>query len=226
MTQSEGNAEANVDILTAVARYYSDKIAAHGPTPAGADWKNEESQILRFRQLLRLLKDDPTPPATPSLLDFGCGYGALASLLAREGFASQYLGYDLSAPMIAAAQAGQQGLASAASYQFDTDLAKLTAAGPADYTLASGIFNVKMGIAADRWLDYIHSSIAQMAALSRRGFAFNVLTGYADREKMRPDLYYADPLALFAYCRQFSRAVALLHDYPLYEFTILVRLAY
>jgi hypothetical protein len=143
--------------------------------------------------------------------------------LASEGFAGQYLGYDLSAPMIATAQAGPPATENPSRYQFTTDL---TTVGQADYTLASGIFNVKMGIAADRWLDYIHSSIAQMAALSRCGFAFNVLTGYADREKMRPDLYYADPLALFAYCRQFSRAVALLHDYPLYEFTILVRLAH
>jgi hypothetical protein len=41
---------------------------------------------------------------------------------------------------------------------------------------------------------------------------------------MRPDLYYADPRAIFDHCkRTFSRWVALLHDYGLYEFTILVR---
>jgi hypothetical protein len=41
---------------------------------------------------------------------------------------------------------------------------------------------------------------------------------------MRDDLYYADPCELFDHCkRQHSRNVALLHDYTLYEFTILVR---
>ena len=41
---------------------------------------------------------------------------------------------------------------------------------------------------------------------------------------MRPDLYYADPCELFDRCkRRYSRNVALLHDYDLYEFTILVR---
>jgi hypothetical protein len=41
---------------------------------------------------------------------------------------------------------------------------------------------------------------------------------------MRPDLYYADPLFLFDYCKtKFSTLVSLIHDYPLYEFTILVR---
>ena len=41
---------------------------------------------------------------------------------------------------------------------------------------------------------------------------------------MRPDLYYADPCFLFDYCqRRYSRWVAVLHDYGLYEFTIVVR---
>jgi hypothetical protein len=63
-----------------------------------------------------------------------------------------------------------------------------------------------------------------MNSLSRAGFAFNALTKYSDAEFMRPDLYYADPLFLFDHCKcRYSKFVALLHDYPLYEFTILVR---
>ncbi len=53
---------------------------------------------------------------------------------------------------------------------------------------------------------------------------FNCLTSYSDPEKKRDELYYADPCALFDMCkRRYSRQVALLHDYGLYEFTILVR---
>ena len=60
--------------------------------------------------------------------------------------------------------------------------------------------------------------------LSRRGFSSNFLTKYSDADKMRPDLYYADPLFLFDYCkRNFSKNIALLHDYDLYDFTLLVR---
>ena len=61
-------------------------------------------------------------------------------------------------------------------------------------------------------------------ALGARGFGFNALTLYSDADKRRPDLYYADPLELFDHCkRTYSRFVTLLHDYPLYEFTLLVR---
>jgi hypothetical protein len=42
---------------------------------------------------------------------------------------------------------------------------------------------------------------------------------------MRADLYYADPAFYVDQClSRFSRHVTLLHDYPLYEFTVLVRL--
>ncbi len=60
--------------------------------------------------------------------------------------------------------------------------------------------------------------------LSLQGFAFNALTSYSDPEYMRDDLFYADPSWLFDHCkRTYSSQVALLHDYGLYEFTILVR---
>jgi hypothetical protein len=63
-----------------------------------------------------------------------------------------------------------------------------------------------------------------MAAMSARGFGFNLLTSYSDVDRKRPDLFYAEPETVFRHCvHRFSRFVALSHDYPLYEFTVLVR---
>ena len=93
-----------------------------------------------------------------------------------------------------------------------------------DYAVASGVLNVKQQAGDAEWASYVRETIADLAALGTRGFAFNALTLYSDAEKRRPDLYYADPLELFDHCkRTYSRFVTLLHDYPLYEFTILVR---
>jgi hypothetical protein len=59
---------------------------------------------------------------------------------------------------------------------------------------------------------------------SSRGFAFNMLTSYSDPERCRNDLYYGDPAYFFDLCkRNFARNVAVLHDYGLWEWTILVR---
>jgi hypothetical protein len=73
-------------------------------------------------------------------------------------------------------------------------------------------------------MDYMKATVRQLHELSTGGFAFNVLTSYAAEDKKRQDLHYADPCFWLDHCeRHCSRNVALLHDYPLYEFTLIVR---
>jgi hypothetical protein len=64
--------------------------------------------------------------------------------------------------------------------------------------------------------------VLRLAEKSRLGFAFNLLTTFVD---FRADgLFYADPCAFFRFCKQeISPDVVLLHDYPLYEWTMIVR---
>jgi SAM-dependent methyltransferase len=203
-------------LLRRVADYYSAKVLANGPTPRGADWNSEESQHLRFSRLLLLCNE----PGSFSLNDYGCGYGALALYLAGRGMACDYRGLDVSDVMVAQARLALAGLPRCT---VSTDPAALAVA---DYTVASGIFNVRLDADRDEWEAHARETLARMAAVSRRGFAFNCLTTHADPDRMRRDLYYADPTAWFDHCRRtFSPRVALLHDYPLWEFTILVRTA-
>jgi SAM-dependent methyltransferase len=201
-------------IRAGVREYYESKLRLHGPTPLGVDWNSRESQELRFVHLARLWEGDPHA----SILDYGCGYGALAPWLRGRGHQGGYTGFDLSPDMIAQASRMASHLH---DVRFTADRAALE---PFDYAVASGIFNVKMDTPDERWLGYVLASIADLASLSRRGFAFNVLTRYSDPEKRRPDLFYANPLELFDHCqRTCSRFVTLVHDYPLYEFTLIVR---
>lgn len=199
-----------------IVSYFSQKLGEFGATARGVDWNSEASQVLRFRQLLRILDG----AVACSIVDIGCGYGALSDQLLNLDVTFEYLGLDLSREMIAAAQARRPHHPSIAfSVGSVPDR-------PRDYCVASGIFNVKLGTANQEWLAYILRTLDLMHEYSVKGFAFNALTSYSDAEKMRNDLYYADPLRIFDHCkRRFSRHVALLHDYGLYEFTILVRKA-
>lgn len=200
--------------LAQVGRYYGEKLGAHGASPQGVDWNGAESQRLRFEQLLRVLG----PQAAFSLNDLGCGYGALFDHLRSLGKACDYQGIDISAAMIAQAEALHRGQANC---RF---LISERADRMADYTVASGIFNVRLAAADAEWRAHLGATLEAMDAGSRLGFAFNCLTRYSDRERMRDYLYYADPCELFDHCKiRFSRNVALLHDYGLYEFTIIVR---
>jgi len=203
-------------IVERVAAYYDGKLREHGVTPAGVDWNSEASQFLRFEQLLRIMTPDDRPG---TLNDFGCGYGALADYVATRHPDWTYCGFDASAAMIEAARRQHPAHERRA---FTTQIARLP---KATYTVASGIFNVKLDTPVEAWREYVLATLDTLASVSDAGFAFNILTGYADPERQRPDLYYADPLALFEHCRRrFSSRIALLHDYPLYEFTMLVRI--
>ena len=200
-------------LASASERYYTAKFADHGATARGVDWNSEQSQQLRFEQLLKVV---PDASQRFSLIDYGCGYGALLDFMRSRGMVGEYVGFDLSAPMIehAAAEHPQSG-------RFTSEESDVE---PADYSVASGLMNVKQSEPEDAWREYCLEVIARRASLSTRGFAFNMLTSYSDPDRRRPDLYYGDPLFFFDHCkRNHSRQVALLHDYGLYEFTLIVR---
>lgn len=201
--------------IVGAERYYSRKLAEFGPVPRGVDWNSSESQSERFEQLLKVVA---WSEGRFSLNDYGCGYGALVDHLVARGADFEYRGFDVSKAMIAAARTrlGTEGLEWASQRE---DMRE------ADYTVASGVFNVKLESPEADWTEYVLETIDDIAALSRRGFAFNMLTSHSDREYMREDLFYGDPAFFLDHCLQrFGCSVALLHDYPLYEFTLLVGL--
>ncbi|HEV2033395.1 MAG TPA: class I SAM-dependent methyltransferase [Candidatus Dormibacteraeota bacterium] len=200
-------------ITEKIARHFSARLLEHGPTAQGVDWNSEEAQTLRFTQLARVLPSGETF----SVIDYGCGYGALLRFL--EGFTTDfnYEGFDISSDMIEQARRDHGG----ARRRFTTSEADLA---PADFALASGIFNLKLDTSVDEWTDYVLHTLNRLDRLCKRGFAFNMLTSYSDTEHMRSDLYYGDPLRFFDHCKtRFSKQVALLHDYGIFDFTILVR---
>jgi SAM-dependent methyltransferase len=202
------------ELVEKTRAHYREKFAEHGASPKGVDWNGEESQTLHFAQLAKLLPAD----GSFSVTDWGCGYGALAGFL-RERFPGvRYTGIDVNEPMVAAAREAHAG---------EPDVAFVVAdrpTEPADYGLASGVFTLRLGRSDAECAADLERSIGILAETSTRGFAFNCLTSYSDRPKMRDYLYYADPLALFDLCkRRHAKDVALLHDYGLYAFTVLVR---
>jgi SAM-dependent methyltransferase len=156
---------------------------------------------------------------SPTILDYGCGYGALAGWLAKSEIAfSRYQGFDFIPSMI---EQARHLFGALEKVEFSNDDAEVK---PADFVIASGLLGLKLDTELSEWESYVFSLVQRLWNYARRGFAFNSLTSYSDPERMRPDLYYPHPARLFDFCkRNLSRNVAILHDYGLYEFTVLVR---
>lgn len=218
MTDSVTPEEGNVsDTLDGIASLYEENLSNYGQASKSVGWKDEASQILRFEKLAQVI-DTRTAVNGITVNDLGCGYAAMFKFLKELPATNltRYYGYDISEKMLAAAK------------QAVTDDPRAVFARSseiteeADYSFVSGTFNVKLEAGDDVWTEHILDAVKNLAARSRKGFAFNLLSTYVDWKQ--ENLYYGDPFMFFDFCkRNISPYVSLLHDYQLFEWTLLVR---
>ncbi len=205
-------------IIKDTDEYYSKKAAGNASGPQASDWNSISAQEIRFEQLCKLLPKEKKEHF--GVLDYGCGMGDLQPYIEKLGYTNiDYYGMDASAEIIEKATNKKRESFSRRVFIHGYEITCSY-----DYIIASGVFNVRQSTSNDRWRRYIINTIEMFNSNCSKGFAFNCLTKYSDKEYMKDYLYYADPLYLFEYCKKsFSRDVALLHDYGIYDFTIIVR---
>lgn len=202
-----------IDTLKNIEKLYSNNLDNLGKSSQSVGWPNAKDHWLRFEMLFKSinLKD------IASLNDLGCGYGSVLNFLYDNSYyLKDYYGYDISEKML---------------NNFDeskykkTNISKIidsSLTNAADFTIASGIFNVKFAEDDMTWKNHIVATLHNMNDFSNKGFSFNLLSTYVDFKK--DNLYYGDPLFFFDYCKKnFSRYVSIYHDYPLWEWTIVVK---
>lgn len=210
-------APADDDPLAPVAGYYAERLRRYGATPLGVDWPSRPNQELRFVQLLKVC--DFSQPR--SLNDVGCGYGALRAFLSRRYRRAQinYLGTDVSQAMVAAARR---------RWRHRADCAFEVAAGAtrmADYSVASGIFNVKLGCPLPEWEALVARTLESLQRHSRLGWAVNFIAPAAAGQASPPELYRPPAERWLAHlARHHPQAeLSVLRGYGLPEYTLLAR---
>ncbi|MBL4706317.1 MAG: hypothetical protein JKY54_17450 [Flavobacteriales bacterium] len=180
-------------------------------------WKNDHAQEIRFEKLTELFANRISDF---SLNDLGCGLGHYHDYLMRSGFSKiSYSGYDVLEKMIS--EANKIDRIGRSTFQF---IDHAEAMKKSDFSVCSGIFNLKFDHPTEEWVEYIFNTLEVLYEKSEYGFAFNALTSFADEERKSDELFYANPSKLFEFClRNFSKNVSLLHDYHQHDFTIIVR---
>lgn len=200
--------------IESIEKYYTEKVAQYGLTSKGVDWSTKDGQLKRFEILI----DHFAISASCSILDFGCGTGDLFSYLNDKGLRVDYTGYDVSSNMI---KICQDRFVNELNSTFTTNLKDLEVY---DYVIASGVFNVKLEKNSREWNKYTIELIELFREFCNKGFSFNCLTSYSDVEKQENRLYYGNPLKYFDFCKKnISQNVSLIHDYGMYEWTMIVK---
>lgn len=196
--------------------YYTAKVRAYGPCAAGVDWSCTPTQELRFVQLLKLCDSKQRF----SLNDFGCGYGALRGFLDRrfDGIEVDYLGIDISPEMVRQARMLWAHKAHTV-FVVGTSLTRV-----ADYSLVSGVFNIKLHQPHARWTQFVKDTLVMLNQYSRRGFAVNFLAPTTYDRPPIAELYTTTADIWVAYCKRTLHLDAdVLADYGMNEFTLVAR---
>ncbi|MDO8778575.1 MAG: class I SAM-dependent methyltransferase [Burkholderiaceae bacterium] len=203
-------------IHASIREYYSTCIKTHGPTPRGVDWESLATQQMRLVQLMKVC-DWST---SFSLNDLGCGYGALLALISERyrDTSVDYLGVDLSPAMVTAARRRWRERKNA-RFIVGSESPRL-----ADYSVASGIFNVRLDHSTKDWSRLIRSTLEQLHATSKLGFSVNFLSTTSTGPDCAAELFITDAKPWTRFCKDALNAkVELINNYGMNEFTLLVR---
>ncbi|WP_262269218.1 class I SAM-dependent methyltransferase [Microvirga yunnanensis] len=173
------------------------------------------TQSLRFRKLLKICQF-----GTPfSINDIGCGYGALLDYLAlyHPEDVVDYLGVDVSLAMVRSGRKRWSGDAIRFHHGWESPRS-------ADYSIASGIFNVMLDLPRPNWEHVIETTLLHLAATSRKGYAVNFVHESGFGQEARPGLYCTTPDRWIAFCESHLGAeVSLIEGYGMSEFTLLMK---
>ncbi len=201
-----------------LAEHYEQCLAKHGTTPQGVDWPNAADLTKRFHVMLDVLAHKPLTPKT-SLLDLGCGYGALLDHIHTFHPQSNilYTGLDISGNMI---QAALHRLPGQRFLQRDILIDPLPPRS-FDYIIMNGLLTEKRDLPWHEMVKFAQRIIKAAFASCREGIAFNVMSYHVDWS--HPSLFHwsLDEVAAFLF-KHCSRHVVFRNDYGLYEYTAYV----
>src|SRR5690606_13184833 len=146
-------------------------------------WKSRQAQWNRFAQIAKVLP--PKQGDAFSVGDLGCGLGDFSAFLEESGFSDfAYTGYDVSEEMI---EAAMKANGDRIGNRF-VKIEDAEEASHADFTVASGIFNLRFSIPEHEWIYYILETMGIMSSQSKVGFSCNFLTKYSDQDFKKDDL--------------------------------------
>lgn len=198
----------NIDYKS-ILEYYNDKLRKFGATAEGMDWKNQESQYLRFDILTKYIDFSNKP----NILDVGCGVAEYKFFLESKHLTAEYFGIDLNPEMVELANQRFDSKVAVAGNILDLSGEKMY-----DYVIASGTFNTKLMIEDSEWRDFFLRNIEKMYWLCKKAVIFNGMTQFVDWRYDRLYYIHIEDFANFI-VTNLSRKFIIDHSYPLFEVT-------
>lgn len=191
--------------------HYAGSFGKHGCTSMGVDWgPHEDRALLRHQKMLQIIQSKPC-----SLLDVGCGYGALLDVAKNDGI--DYTGIDIVEEMTAKGRERHPQARFIDGDFLDYALAERSF----DYVICNGILTQKLTASISEMDTFSKKIITKMFACARKGIAFNLMSTHVNF--MAENLFYKSPLETHAWVTQnLSPFMRLDHTYMPFEYMVYV----
>jgi ubiquinone/menaquinone biosynthesis C-methylase UbiE len=145
-----------------------------------------------------------------TVLDVGCGLGALHEHLLTDGIACTYSGYDINPQLIEMAKRRHPDTTFEVRDILEEEFPEF------DFVVSSSSFNLKLEH-EDNYA-FIERMLRTMYGHSRRAVAVDLMTSYVDFK--RPEAFYYEPERVFKIAKGITKRITLRHDLPLFQFCV------
>ena len=145
-----------------------------------------------------------------SVLDVGCGLGALHEHLLAGAVACSYTGYDINPHLIERARLRHPDTTFEVRDILQEEFPQF------DFVVSSSSFNLKLEH-EDNY-EFIERMLRTMYGHSQRAVAVDLMTSYVDFKV--PDAFYYEPERVFSIAKSITKRVTLRHDLPLFQFCV------
>ena len=202
-------------ITLTLQEHYKKTFEKYGVTARGVDWGvREEDALLRYDNMLSVIRERDASVDVPKILDVGCGFGGLLDRAKSLNVELNYFGIDVCDSMIVEGsnRHAEARFECVDIFDFETDVRF-------DYVVCNGILTQKLDASILEMDLFAQNLIRKMFSMCQSGIAFNVMSTRVNF--MADNLYYRSPVELFAWCfSEITPHIRLDHSYPLYEYTL------
>lgn len=187
-----------------IFKKYDSLLKEHSTGAKAVGWKSEEGQQIRLKTLLSIVRrEDDT------ILDYGCGLGAMYKYLQDDYWASvefgKCTGYDINPNMVIEAQRQHpHGVFKCILIPGEESY---------DFVLASGIF------CFDQTLETVEKELRKMFSFCNKAVGANFLNAHSKQDGESSYFYPNDILKI---AEKISKKIVLRSDYKDNDFTIFI----
>ena len=189
--------------MTNVQSYYDDCAVMINDDAKAMGWSSTFNQQLRF-DVMNYMVD----MSNCSVLDVGCGDGALFHYFMKHNITATYKGVDISSKMVSRAHNRFPGINVRCADFFDIR-------EQFDVVVCSGSLSMAKNVDS---MTYLESAIDHLLSITKSQLVFNLLSDYAPSTSDLFNRYH--PQDVLALCFKKTRYVNLNHGYLPNDFTI------